>query len=101
MSFSMSRALIPRHTQVLLPNLQKYSPKSDKYNDLLPTKPRPRPRALAFQKPQAGPKANSNQRSGPAWLFLAWLGLAFGFRPELANYYHPSNTGWVNSPMQL
>jgi len=47
------------------------------------------PKALAqatgfgFCKPQAGPKANSGQGSGPG---LAWLGLASGFKPELAHH---------------
>jgi len=43
---------------------------------------------FGFCKPQAGPKANSGQGSGPglARLFLAWLGWASGFKPELAHH---------------
>jgi len=43
---------------------------------------------FGFRKPQAGPKANSGQGSGPglARLFLAWLGPASGFRPEPAHH---------------
>ena len=42
-----------------------------------------------FSKPWAGPKALSGQpyRPGLAWPIWTLLGLAYGFRLELANHY--------------
>jgi len=40
---------------------------------------------LAFPKSRPGQKPS--QAKGQAWLFLAWLGPASGFRPEPAHHY--------------
>jgi hypothetical protein len=60
--------------------------------NIKPTKPWPKPRALAFPKPRPGQKPTQAKVlawPGLAQLFLARLGLAFGFRPEPANHYGP------------
>ena len=59
-----------------------------KISKYIPTKARAQAGGLGFQKSQAGPKAASGQAQGLglARLFLAWLGLASGFRPEPAHH---------------
>ena len=60
-----------------------------KISKYIPTKAGAQAGGLGFQKSQARPKAASGQAQGPglARLFLAWLGLASGFRPEPAHHY--------------
>ena len=59
-----------------------------KISKYIPPKAGAQAGGLGFQKSQAGPKAASDQAQGPslARLFLAWLGLASGFRPEPAHH---------------
>ena len=52
-------------------------------------KPGLRPTALAFLYPRPGQKPA--QAKSQARLFLAWLGPASGFRPELAHHYNNTN----------
>ena len=49
-------------------------------------KPGPRPMALAFPYLRPGQKPAQAKGHGPAWLGLAWPGLASGLRPKPAHH---------------